>query len=327
MLIKGVNNCFKVIKKACLRFPDPLGKTNMKKALKPYNPTLTTMSFMFILFINNDIDIRILGVEGVLPSEHINGIIITIVMSAAYACFVIIKKLELYSKTERIRSLILKFAMKHLNRLLIASGTLMVVCIVIIVVISISLERDPIISQGPIQLINGEVVYITENRTFDIFIQDRSMPLLVRYDFSFINTDNQNIITSYTPTRFQLYEREVHGIFRRLVAEVDLVPGSYEIHFEPWEGSGIFTFGSESFRRIMLFTKHLSLTVFSFIIFMYTFIFLFNKRRELKRFEDELSNGIIYIQRTTTSKVKCFCQAFRFSIQSERFRLWLVSVI
>jgi len=153
---------------------------------------------------------------------------------------------------------------------------------------------DSIFTEPAIQLVNGEVVHITESKTFEIFIEDSDVPTLMRYDFTFTNIENQNIITSYVPNRVSTYELNavrvgdevVRGRFGRLIALVDFEPGSYEIYFTPFEGSGIFIWGTGVSQRINRFVIQVLIIALPFVGSLYIFIFLLANRGKFKQNED-----------------------------------------
>jgi len=199
---------------------------------------------------------------------------------------------QLQNTTGKFKSI---FTLKNIPRLIIASGLLSVVAIAMIIVISMSYLCSPIHIEPPVQLINGGIVTIRESRTFEIFIEDSEMSTLMSYDFSFRNSVTQNIFASYTPARDVTYsigvvsvnDVVVSGRFGRLVALVDLEPGNYFIEFAPWDGPGIFVWGTNAFGVTIRFAIQLVVAAIFLCAFSFAFIILFKKYKELKQFEAE----------------------------------------
>lgn len=100
------------------------------------------------------------------------------------------------------------------------------------------------------EIIIGGQVSITDSRTYAIYLQDFTPPLLDSYDFTFTNVASQNSIKSYA-----IKDSEVHIIinplilfgappeYEKQIALVDLEVGDYIVAYVPREESGIFTWG------------------------------------------------------------------------------------
>jgi len=116
-------------------------------------------------------------------------------------------------------------------------GLFLVVIIVTFVGESLSAPRP--------YLENGAIVHITESRTFEIFLEDSRLPRLESHEFVFVNTQSGERVVSRIPINPVSYG--ISGLFGdfhgRLVALVDLYPGSYVVEFEPWDGPGNFIWG------------------------------------------------------------------------------------
>jgi len=179
---------------------------------------------------------------------------------------------------------------KYINPLIIISGGLSVVAAAFFIAMIISFVRDPILTQPAEQLENGGIVYITESRTFQIFLEDNAPPTLNSHSFTFINTENQNRIYSRTTNRTSTYaigavtinNVSVRGRFGRLVALVDLEEGSYIVEFSPWEGSGVFVWGFNLLGAIFRFIVQVFISGGVLVALSATFMFLIVKRRDYK---------------------------------------------
>jgi len=106
--------------------------------------------------------------------------------------------------------------------------------------------------EKPLEVLkNGMMVEITEYGIYEIFFEDSTIPTLISYKFTFTNTENQNIIYSYTSDKpSYAYERKIKNregikaldktVFGRSVALVELEAGRYIVRYPKWTKSGNF---------------------------------------------------------------------------------------
>ena len=175
---------------------------------------------------------------------------------------------------------------KTIIPLLVITGTIAVTTVVIGITLLISFIRNPIFTMPPAQLDNGGIVYITESRTFNIYLEDTSPPYLRSHRFVFVNTETQARIYSRVPYRSSTYEIGVvrvnnvptRGRFGSQVAIVDLEAGRYAIEFEPWHGSGVFVWGFDMFGVSVRFAIQTVVLGIIFFASVAGFFILYSKR-------------------------------------------------
>ena len=178
-----------------------------------------------------------------------------------------------------------------IKQALTVTGILAAIVLIPLIVTGVSIWH--MFTQPRVQLENGGQIHITASQTFEIFLEDSFPPTLNSYDFTFINTENQDRINSYAPTIVSTYSIgsvivngvPVRGRFGKLVALVDLEPGSYIIEYSPWEGSGVFVWGFYTTGGMFLLVAGFSISVVVFIASTAAFIILSVGHRDAKRAE------------------------------------------
>jgi len=131
---------------------------------------------------------------------------------------------------------------KKLGAWTVITGGFTVLFLVLLIVAIVSFVQRSTLVEPRGELVNSSIVHIEENRTHQIFLEDRLPPMLARHDFIFTNIETGERIASRPPAMVTTYT--IGGAHGRMVATVDLAPGSYAIEFEPWDGGGIFVWGT-----------------------------------------------------------------------------------
>ena len=180
---------------------------------------------------------------------------------------------------------------EKLRKWSIITGTVLAISVIIMIALIISFIRHPIFNEPRVQLVNGEIIHVYETQTFQIFIEDYLPPTLEFYEFTFIDTENQNRITSLPPANTITYSigsvvvqgEIISGRFGSIVALAELEPGSYIVEFPVWEGPGIFVWGDDGFWVIVLFAIQLLGISIVFIVSLPAFtIFLYRYLKKEK---------------------------------------------
>lgn len=138
--------------------------------------------------------------------------------------------------------------MKKLGIWIFVTGGLTLVLFVASIVFFTSFIHSPTLNEPRQQLVSGTTVHIEEDRPHQIFLEYRLPPMLASHEFTFTNIATGEQVTSRAPSVTSTYQ--IGGAHGRAVAVVDLLPGSYLIEFEPWDGGGIFVWGTDMFGTI-----------------------------------------------------------------------------
>ena len=117
-------------------------------------------------------------------------------------------------------------------------GTLAAMSAIGLIVLIISFVQDTSTNERQI-LASGDIVYATESRRHNTFIEDTSPTTLLSHDFILTNTATGHVIHSRPSAAFST-NYTISNVHGSTIVVVDLDAGSYVIEFAPLESNGRF---------------------------------------------------------------------------------------
>ena len=121
-----------------------------------------------------------------------------------------------------------------------------------------------------------------EKRTYEIYVESESVPIMGSYDFIFISEENNQITTSYIANVNKTYsydllvvnDVQIRGTHGKLVASVVLDIGRYRVEFMPIDEHERFVLGNNMTRTTLQYLTIIVILALFFVVLLILVIIL-----------------------------------------------------